>query len=103
MIVTVHHRHLLSGIACLVVTLAANPAAQSAAPSPRAEAQLTMEQLVHLTSTNKLTFGVLHDALASGDAGVRAVAARIIGVKGLVAMRDALIAAFNAETDAHVR
>jgi hypothetical protein len=103
MTTTVHSRHILPGIAYLVITLAANPAAQSAAPSPRPEAQLTMGQLVHLTGTNKLTFGVLHDALASGDAGVRAVAARIIGLKGLVAMRDALIAAFNAETDAHVR
>jgi hypothetical protein len=64
---------------------------------------LTMGRLVHLQASNQLSIATLGSALRDPDAGIRAVAARIVGVSKVTSQQSNLINAFATETDEYAK
>ncbi len=95
-------RHLLTPVVAMLVLFASPSHAQSPAPA-QTPAPLTMGRLALLRATPDDTFGPsLQSALRSSDAGLRAVAARIVGVGRITALSGALAAALAAEQNEDV-
>src|SRR5687767_12441076 len=76
--------------------------AQSSESSAPTVQSVTMGQLVQLTASGQLMHATLESALTHPEPGVRAVAARIVGVERILPHRAALAAGLARETDEHV-